>query len=531
MDPSFGLIVTAAVLIPILLRVVRTGSAEAARLTTWREAARKAGLTKIEESRGALEGSSGPLSVRLSRYRDSSAHGTRITVSGPGLPPDLTVRPEGFGTTFRSARGAREIEVGHDTFDAAAWVQGRPALVHALLDPTARRAIRALFEGRLERPGRSPFWAAGLVEEGVLRVDLPEVVPAGGQDVGTRAEGPMPAVGNDYVVRPEHLHEVLAEVLALARRLAPPEDVAQRLADNLKTEPVAGVRRQCLTALAREFGHHPAAREALLAACEDPDAEVRLRAGIALGGEGWETLLALAGGEGAEDRITAQAVAALGSHLTTPQAQEVLGRALRTRREATARACLLTLGGRRRAAVSTLAKVLAVETPGLASAAADALGETGDAAAEVPLLAALRGPHAAVRLAAARALGRAGSVAAVLPLKEAEREDSALRAAARQAIAEIQARLAGAAPGQLSLAAAESGALSLADDHPGRLSLAPPGTAASARGAPVESGDEGSTGAETADPSGPVQPKALGMTGDPSGPVQPKALGMTGVKE
>ena len=32
----------------------------------------------------------------------------------------------------------------------------------------------------------------------------------------------------------------------------------------------------------------------------------------------------------------------------------------------------------------------------------------------------------------------------------------------------------------------------------------------------------------TADPSGPVQPAALGMTADPSGPVQPEALGMTG---
>jgi len=46
-----------------------------------------------------------------------------------------------------------------------------------------------------------------------------------------------------------------------------------------------------------------------------------------------------------------------------------------------------------------------------------------------------------------------------------------LQRAGRQAIAEIQARLAGAEPGQLSLAGGEAGALSLADGEPGRLTL------------------------------------------------------------
>ena len=60
------------------------------------------------------------------------------------------------------------------------------------------------------------------------------------------------------------------------------------------------------------------------------------------------------------------------------------------------------------------------------------------------------------------------------PLKEAaERSwiDLGLRAAARQAIAEIQSRLEGASPGQLSLTEAEAGQLSLARDEAGQLSL------------------------------------------------------------
>jgi hypothetical protein len=503
-DVVFPLLVAAAAASWALHLLFRGNDTEHSILDDWREAARKMGLTDVEDSRDALGGWSGQLDVQFSRYSDTSAHGTRITVSGPGLPPDLTVRPEGLGTGFQSARGAREIEIGHDAFDAAAWVQGRPALVRALLDPDARRAIRALFDGRLERPGRSPFWATGRIDEGVLRVDVPEVVPRGGQDPDQRAhdaiaQGAMPAVGNDYVARPEQLGDVLAAVLALARRLAPPADVARHLADNLKTEPVAGVRLQCLATLVREFPDHPATRDALLAAREDPDAEVRLRAGIFLGSEGRETLLGVAGGEGAEDDTTARAVAALGGHLTTPQAQGLLRSALRTRREATARACLAALARRRGAAVATLAKVLAIETPGLASAAAEALGETADATAEAPLLAALASPHAVVRVAAARALGRVGTAAAVQPLKEAEALDRATSAAARQAIAEIQARLKGAAPGQLSLAGGEAGQLSLASDEQGRLSLA----ALSSRGTSVPAGPEGSAGAETADPSSP----------------------------
>ena len=159
--------------------------------------------------------------------------------------------------------------------------------------------------------------------------------------------------------------------------------------------------------------------------------------------------------------------------------------------------------------MATLAKVLAVEKPELAAVAAEALGATGDASAEAPLVAALDSRHAPVRTAAARALGPVGTTGAVLPLKELEARDGAARAAARQAIAEIQARARGAFPGQLSLAAGESGQLSIAAGEAGRLSL-------SSRGASAASGDEGSavSAPVPADPSGPVQPESLGMTGE-----------------
>jgi hypothetical protein len=229
----------------------------------------------------------------------------------------------------------------------------------------------------------------------------------------------------------EHLPEVLGEVLDLARRLATPSDLALRLAENLKTEPVAGVRRQCLLALAREFPGHPASREALLAAREDPDAEVRLQVGITLGPEGRATLLGVASGEGADDETTERAVAALGWHLTTAHALAILRHALRTRREGTARACLRALGRRRGPeAVATLAKVLAVEEPSLASVAAEAVGETGDAGAEAPLVEALGSRHEAVRVAAARARARGHRVRGGAPEScRSERSSAAGRGA------------------------------------------------------------------------------------------------------
>lgn len=61
-----------------------------------------------------------------------------------------------------------------------------------------------------------------------------------------------------------------------------------------------------------------------------------------------------------------------------------------------------------------------------------------------------------------------GSAAAVPPLRELASEhpfDLGLRRASRQAIAQIQSRLVGVAPGQLALAGSESGQLSLAEEN------------------------------------------------------------------
>jgi hypothetical protein len=300
---------------------------------------------------------------------------------------------------------------------------------------------------------------------------VPEVPPpARTRALGDHSQGEEPGA-SVYLSSMDHLGEVLTLTIALAQRLATPRDVPRRLADNLKSDPVAGVRLQLVNTLAREFPDDPTTRAALRAACEDPDAEVRLRAGAALGPEGCSVLLAIASGEGATDDTTERAVAGLGWHLTTADALGILRNALRTRREGTARACLAALGHRRGHRSSPRwRRVMAVETPELAAAAADALGATRDRPRRER--SSPRSPARTRRCGSPRSGARPrgdhrrGRTAARCRVR-----DSRLRRAARQAIAEIQSRHAGAERGQLSLAGGESGQLSLADVEGGRLSL------------------------------------------------------------
>jgi HEAT repeat protein len=117
-------------------------------------------------------------------------------------------------------------------------------------------------------------------------------------------------------------------------------------------------------------------------------------------------------------------------------------------------------------AVPALTVALASSDGEVAVAAARALGRTATAS-EAALVAALADGRPAVRVAAAESLGRVGSVETVPALRDAAKrsDEGGMRRAARQAIASIQARLSGAAPGQLSLAAGEAGELSLAEER------------------------------------------------------------------
>ncbi|HKV09887.1 MAG TPA: HEAT repeat domain-containing protein [Thermoanaerobaculia bacterium] len=405
------------------------------RLELWRETLASCRLTEEESSgffswRAKLTARSGPLEVRIA---DVGGKGTQIKVVIEG--------PEGFSALELRRQvlklWADEIEIGDEDFDDAFLIEGPIRPLCARLDADMRRQlVRA-----------SAACNALEIGGGQLRVEVSE----------------------------ETLPRILPLLLYISRQLAQPADVERQIAKNARHDPKAGVRLFNLLLLIRERPGDPETLRALRRACSDASPEIRLRAALELGEEGDNALLKLAESS-SDDASCAQAVSHLGGRLPLGKAKNILSSSLQKGLFETARACLEVLGHYRDAAVGVLEKVMTEEKGELAAAAALALGKTGEAAAERPLLQALRSEDSDLREAAVTALGRVGSVAAVQPLLEAAEGslfDLFLRQAARQAVAEIQSRLDGASPGQISLAEAEAGQLSLAPDEAGQLSLAP----------------------------------------------------------
>jgi len=464
-EPLFGLIAAA---IAASVAYLVTSERRRAQLRVWRAAVERAGLTGVEEAEGGifegafLCGSSGDLQVRLESYRKGKyEHGTKIVVTGLGHGAGgLSLRREGLGTAIeKRVIGEREIEVGDPSFDAEYYVQGQAPLALAILDPETRRRLAGLLRGRVAVEGREPAEVDASLSDGVLEVRVKE---------------------SGFSSNRERIPDILPAVLDVARRLVAPKDVAERIAENVRQEAEPGARLRAVLTLAREYFPHPVTRATLLEARDDASEEVRLRAAMALGEEGRETLVDLVERADTGDSSAARAIEALGERLSAEAAEAALRRALgEAGRPQTALACL------------------------------EALGRMGRPEAEGLLLEALRSEAPSVQAAAARALGRVGTVAAVAALRQAmPPHGDLLLSVGRQAIAEIQARLAGAEPGQLSLAGGEAGALSLADGEPGQdqepvIPRDPDETGTEAQPRARREADERGGSAGTADPSSP----------------------------
>jgi HEAT repeats len=414
-----------------------------ARRHAWREAARLLALQGVTEVPGsglagpALTAGSGPLRLRLEGYRRGrSETGTRLRIEGLGHPGEgLSLRREGLSSRLFG----NEIEIGDPAFDREIRVQGAAALALAVLAAPTRDRLRKVFSGQAATDFKREWIPLTVeLERGVLT----------GRLVDQASESD------------EHVWRAVEQMLAVARLLAAPADLPARLAESFADEPEAGVRWRIVETLAREHPDHPETPVVLRAARRDPDGEVRLRGAAALKAEGYHTLVGLAANEETDDSRAARALAALGTigaigaMAPADKVAATLTRALTGGRPQTAQACI--------------AYFAANDHP----------------AGEELLLQALGSGEPEVATAAAQALGRRGTAAAVAGLREAADAvlPSALRSAARQAIAEIQARVPGAAPGQLALAEGQAGSLSLPDAEPGALSLPrAPGPGRSAR--------------------------------------------------
>jgi HEAT repeat protein len=366
--------------------------------------------------KSSLMALSGGLVVQLEPYGKGRRTGTRIAISGDSSSTGITLRP-----AFDQRPDASDVVLGDDDFDRAVKVEGPPALVGAALDAPTRQAVRSLLHGAMDEgwPGRLDVRV--VIEAGVLRANVLE-----------EREGALENAMTWLVPR----------LVETARRLLLDADVPERLGHNARHDPLETVRAQTLAALIRHHRDHPHTGGVLRDACADVSPEVRLRAAQALGAEGEPTLLALAQDERIDETLRARAVGGLAEPVPREAVDTLLATAARGRKT------------------------------GLAVACAQALGRTGSAAAEPPLLRALAHGLPDLQVAAAQALGPVGTAAAVLPLAEAaEAGSEALRRAARQAVDEIQSRLDGATPGQVSLTEHDQGHVSLTESLDGRVSL------------------------------------------------------------
>ena len=243
------------------------------RIAFWSATAREAGWSAIAQAKSSvLEARAGGLQLQISSYAEQETEWTRVEIWGPRLAPELTLRREGAG--FLGRRSPKEIEVGDEGFDEVVSVQGPLTLALALLDPDLRHAVATLVGGRLNLRGHRPLWVSGQLDAGVLRLDIPEHVP---QLRRRQEDRELDLAGEVYLEGRYKLPDVLRAALDLAGRLEVPEHLAARLADNLKSEPEAGVRRKTLARLLSEFPEAAESAAALQAARDDPDADVRVR--------------------------------------------------------------------------------------------------------------------------------------------------------------------------------------------------------------------------------------------------------------
>ena len=281
-------------------------------------------------------------------------------------------------------------------------------------------------------------------------------------------------------------------------------ETPRRLARNAAQDPVAGVRLANLLKLQREFPNRTLTRKANRRALEDGDPAVRLEAARFLEPQqGFRVLRELVVSDATLDAgIRADALRLLVERAPRKRVLAILDRILddsprvlrswtiaggRFHDEAQAelwRQAALASGLLGHAGASSrLISALDWQDPPSAAVAAEALGAIGDPAAEPALIKLLDSDDEAAALAAVRALGRIGTVAAVEPLGaqfDRTRRGVTLKGAAREAIEEIQGRLAGAECGQLGLADAAAGQGRLTVSGPsldGSVSLSRPSRA------------------------------------------------------
>ena len=356
----------------------------------------------------------------------------------------VTIRPRGddepvpaeLQVALRQLLSGEGNPVGDLSFDEKFSLSGDSATIMALFDAETRQFMA----GRARFTMITPLF----YEAGTLRFTVADRI----EDTAA------------FIV------ETVKTAVRLAARCAlPKKQIPALLLQNARRDPLRAVRIRNLEVLVDHFPDDVSVRKGLRALLRDGDREVRLLAARGLGAGGFAALATLVTSTDTPPEIASRALAAA-TLPPAPQQQPVapipkvlplIRHAIAAPDEALRLAGLQALFAQADAAAEDRGRL-------------DALREGGTEAA---VIAALALNSTEERRAAVEALGAIGTVAAVAPL-QALAEDSplwrGLDGPAGNAVARIQARLAGAAAGQVALAPPAENAV-------GRVSLAPTGGA------------------------------------------------------
>lgn len=348
-----------------------------------------------------------------------------VEVSWASEGTSFSVRQDRVDVSLRADREQGfDFLIGDDRFDTKINARGNEVACRAVLDADARAAALNAFSmlQKLRIEDGIAFW---------------------------RFDGPLYAV--------ESLETALDRMIPAVRGFVLASADLERIAGHVATDPCTGVRLRCLDLLVRKFPNRPETTAAIRAGFSDTDREVKLVAASRLGEEGWAVILESIDA-GQPEPVRERAIREVGRQFPSERAVPILRRSI-----------MDPLVNVRIAAIETLAehypedlvKVAVrsgapLEVQEALLAAASKVG----AKAELVLLALAERGEDAIRLQAIIGLASVGTVAAIPRLRELG--VAALRNAVEITVAEIQARLEGAEPGQLTLAEPkDAGALTL----------------------------------------------------------------------
>lgn len=398
----------------------------------WGRASRMLGLSYIHRSdrrlaRAALAGQLEDFQVAVTLEPNPrnlwSAIQTRFCVDSMGtIPSDVGFSAE--STLLNALLGDEKdtrITVGDSRFDSLVRVDGDPISALALLDEGAR---------------------AGVTSVVTMGADI--------------ADGTITATHKTILTNPEKLVERIQKLVEVAKRLRlKREDIPKRLAANASTDGNADVRRANLDCLLEHFGSAQETKAFAKGALESNDPEVRLRAAMLLGTDGFRAVCSAIQNSEATMLTRLEALRFLirgfDRRKVIPVLEKLVAASTNEMRAQTIRS-LTDLN--HRPTLDLALKRLADASPAVLTASIAAVARFGSASDEPRIARLLSHVNKAVRLEAVKALSRVGTIASVEALTDARVKAAAneeLKRAIDAAISRIQGRVGDADAGRLSI--------------------------------------------------------------------------------